>query len=838
MGALPPIDRFLRTLCLWLALGGAALLQAAPRPDLYLVVKPELEAGLQAEFPGLRLAPLLPAPLLAKLGLPDWRRARPLAPEPDLLERLRRHPAVLQVEEVPLQRTSLWQADDPGLRAQWHLARIQAPLAWRWSRGSPSVVVGIVDTGVEWRHEDLAASIRVNPGEDLDGDGRWSEADLNGLDDDLDGLVDDGVGWDLVDLDPSQLWPGEDGAPADNDPADFNGHGTHCAGDAAATGFNGLGLASPAPAARILPIRAGYTGTDGMGYVSHGLEGMLLAAASGAQVISMSFGGGSGGLMWQQAVAALHAQGVVLLAAAGNEGSSQRSYPAAFEQVIAVAATDQGDARADFSNYGSWVDLAAPGVAILSTATHGGYTVMQGTSMATPVAAGVAALLKSAHPEWDADQVLARLAGTATPMPGQQVGAGRVDAAAALAGEAWVESLGALEGGRLPQGLPARLRLAVHAGEAPLAAAVLELEGLDPLLPLAALQLELGLVRAWDSDTLEIDLSWTGPGLAEPRLEGMLRDGDSSRWQGQLPVPCGVTELLLVEGDSSDNWSLLGWYVEALTSLGRPAEVYRLDGAAVADLPWSRARQLLLFTGSDLDPVFPPALEDSLRALLERGGRVLLSGQRLAGALSPAFLEQVAGAGLSAEAAGSVQVWGAPGQAELADLHLLLTGSGGAGNQTQPQVLEAAGGTPLFSWNSGDTPRWAGLRSPDGRLDLLAFGLEAVNGDPAWSTDLAGVLALLLPDESQLPPALRPATLAGLDCWPNPFNPELRIRVEGRTGGRVTVHNVLGQQVAELGWLKPGEVGSWRPGPLAGGCYWIRCQSPDGVRTRPVLWRP
>jgi hypothetical protein len=149
------------------------------------------------------------------------------------------------------------------------------------------------------------------------------------------------------------------------------------------------------------------------------------------------------------------------------------------------------------------------------------------------------------------------------------------------------------------------------------------------------------------------------------------------------------------------------------------------------------------------------------------------------------------------------------------------------------------GGTPLFHWNSGGTLRVAGLRSADGRLDLLAFGLEAINGDPAWSTDLAEVLDLLLPDATGLPvPRERPRAVGTLECWPNPFNPELRIRSTGQRLQHVCVYNALGERVAELGTLKPGEERSWRPGPLAGGRYWIRAEADDRLLTQPVLWLP
>jgi len=821
-----------------LALPAVAAAASLPR-DYYAVVDPAADAALRRDFPSLEVQALIAQPLLDKLGLPGWRRVRDPEGASGTLERLLAHPAVRTAEAVPLHRCSGWSADDPGLRAQWHLATIGAPQAWPRRTGSHETVVAIVDTGVDWHHEDLAANIRVNAGEDLDGDGWWSLADANGVDDDQNGYVDDGVGWDLVNL-TGGLWPGEDGAPADNDPADFNGHGTHCAGDAAAVGFNGTGVVSPAPRAAILPIRAGYMADDGMGYVSHGLEGMLLAAAMGADVVSMSFGGSGYSQMWQDGVTAAHSQGVVLLAAAGNENSSIPSYPAAFAHMISVGATNRDDERASFSNYGAWVDVAAPGTEILSTANGGGYTNMSGTSMSTPVTAGVAALLKSSHPVWSGDEVLARLVATAQPLPGQNLGAGRVDAAAALANEAWVESLGAVGTGRLPAGeTNGRLRFAVHAGSLPLADAVLRVSCTDPRLPLSESDLPVGFLRPQESREVELPLVWNGEGLADPLLEGSLLDGPDLHWRGAVPAPCGVTELLLLEGDSSDNWSLAGWYVQALTSEGRLPELHRLAWESVSDLPWGRVSQVVLFTGSDVDPQVDPALEDSLRAFADRGGRLILSGQRVAQAFSPGFLEEVAGALLLPGEPASVQVWGDAQAGELAGLHLLLTGSGGAANQTVPQLLGTAGGRRLFTWAAGDSSRVAAVRSANGRVDLFAFGLEAVNGDPDWAPSLGEVLDLLLDGESALPPARPGSSPELLALWPNPFNPALRVRLLGERPAELRVFNLAGQLVAELGMAQPGQVVRWQPAPvLAGGIYFI--QADDGRRRqmRQVLWRP
>jgi len=831
---LPPIDRFLPAAGAFL---GMVLLLTPPTVhavDLYLELTGS-GADLAARHPGLDLHPLLPAATLEKLGLPPWWRGHVEGDEAAWLEVLARDPLVLRVEPVPRFRTCAWQADDPGLPAQWHLGRLGVEEAWVRQRGVPGTVVAIVDTGVDWHHPDLAPNLWVDPGEDLDGDGLWEPEDANGLDDDANGFTDDGAGWDFVDLSESQLWPGEDGFPADNDPDDLNGHGTHCAGNAVAAGFNGLGVASPAPFARLLPVRAGYWASDGQGYVSHGLEGMLYAAAQGARVVSMSFGGPSGGSFWQDAVNALTGQGVVLLAAAGNENSSQRSYPAGFAPVIAVGATDRDDQRASFSNYGSWVDLAAPGVDILSTTRGASWGSMQGTSMATPVAAGVAALLLSTHPSWGADSVLARLQATALPVPGGQLGAGRVDAAAALAGEPWVELSADLE--RPDTGETVAVPLLVQAGGRALVEPLLEVwsededlstppffQSLDPLAPGAA-------------DTVTVGATWLGAGVAEPLLRARLSDQGQVVWDGQLELPCGVTEMLLLDGDSSDNWSVRPWYVEALTGIGRTPDVRRLAAGAVAGLPWERSRELVLFTGSDLDPHLPGGLEDSLRAFRERGGRLLLTGQRLAQGLSPAFLAEL-GAATTEQAAGSIQVWGVPGTPGVEDLHLLLTGSGGAGNQVSPQVLTAQGAVPTFAWTADGVSRLAGLRTADGSVDLLAFGLEAVNGDPEWSAGLGEVLERLLDGQSALDPGARPADRQLVRCWPNPFNPRLNLRLEGGAPRRVAVFNLAGQRVADLGRLGPGQAVQWSPGPLAAGVYVLRAVDEGPALAERVLWLP
>jgi thermitase len=248
--------------------------------------------------------------------------------------------------------------NDPFFGSQWWASKVGLPAAWDQPQGTgaASVVVAVVDTGVDVDHEDLAA--RLAPG-----------------------------GLDVV--------------GNDADPNDEQGHGTHVAGIIAAAANNGVGIAGAAPGCRILAIRAGGAELD----IADVAEGVLHAVQQGAKVINLSLGASSDSPTMREAVDQAVVAGVLVVAAAGNYGSTTPFYPAAYEAALAVGATTPDDARASFSNHGSWVELAAPGVDILSTTFDGGYGLKSGTSMACPLVAGAAALLKSARPTWTAEQL-------------------------------------------------------------------------------------------------------------------------------------------------------------------------------------------------------------------------------------------------------------------------------------------------------------------------------------------------------------------------------------------------------------------------------------------------
>jgi hypothetical protein len=299
-------------------------------------------------------------------------------------------------------------------------ADIDAAGAWDVNTGSGSLIVAVIDTGVDYTHPDLAANIWTNAGE-IPGDG---------IDNDGNGYIDDVHGYDFFNR--------------DGDPRDDHGHGTHVAGTIGAVGNNGIGVTGVNWNVQIMPLK--FLGAGGSGTTADAIEALAYAVANGAAISNNSWGGDPYSQAMFDAIAAARDAGHLFVAAAGNgnifgigqDNDAAPFYPAGYDldNVIAVAAVDHHDNLATFSNYGATtVDLAAPGVNILSTTPGGGYGQSSGTSMAAPHVAGVAALTWDAHPDWSYDQVVAQVLGSVDPLPqlqGLTVTGGRLNAAAAL----------------------------------------------------------------------------------------------------------------------------------------------------------------------------------------------------------------------------------------------------------------------------------------------------------------------------------------------------------------------------------------------------------------------
>ena len=285
--------------------------------------------------------------------------------------------------------------NDPSLGSQYYINKIQAPAGWDIQQGDTNVVIGIVDSGTDWDHPDLAANIKINYADPI-----------NGTDDDGDGYVDNFRGWDLGGADYNNV-------VADNNPmimGSNNNHGSHVSGDASAVTNNGTGVAGAGFKCKIMGVKCAADndtrGAGGTGYIITGYEGIKYAADKGCAVINCSWGGGGGGQFEQDVITyATINKNSLVVCAAGNNSSSGTFYPAGYKYVLSVASTNSSDIKSSFSNYGSSIDVCAPGSSIYSTLWNNSYASFDGTSMASPIAAGTCAIVKSQFPSYNALQV-------------------------------------------------------------------------------------------------------------------------------------------------------------------------------------------------------------------------------------------------------------------------------------------------------------------------------------------------------------------------------------------------------------------------------------------------
>ena len=276
---------------------------------------------------------------------------------------------------------------------QWALAKIQAFDAWNITQGSDTVLLGIIDTGIDYLHPDLKNKIYINPGE-TGSDANGKDKRSNGIDDDGNGFIDDYMGFDFVDRVgfPFDTTFG-DYLGWDNNPWDDYGHGTAIAGIAGAETNNGFGIAGVAPKIKMINIRA----FDPMGNGSEDdvAAAILYAVLMKCKVINMSFGDDSFSYVLRDVIRYAYSQNIVMVASSGNSGSDQPHYPSGYSECICVGNSTQDDYVSSDSNYGSTLDLVAPGSVILTTDKNNGYSFVSGTSASAPFVSATAALLLS-----------------------------------------------------------------------------------------------------------------------------------------------------------------------------------------------------------------------------------------------------------------------------------------------------------------------------------------------------------------------------------------------------------------------------------------------------------
>lgn len=483
----------------------------------------------------------------------------------DLCQQLAQHPEIEYAEPLYI-RELLYTPNDPIYVQQQALQRISADKAWDITKGSTQVTIAILDSGTDWEHEDLRDNIWTNPNEIPD----------NGIDDDGNGKIDDIHGWDFVgNVSAAEIQQGI--FREDNDPKvrtivppgtnDTRSHGTNVAGNASAVTDNQKGIASIGFQCSLIPVK--LSSDQQVGGIFRGYEAILYAAQLGADVINLSWGSPSYASYEQDVINQATAMGSLIVAASGNSSMftdvNVGYYPAQYENVLNVGASDQSDNFASFSHYGTGVHVYAPGVANWSTMPGNSYLSnpnWSGTSFAAPIVSGIAALVKTLHPDWTPRQIFHQIRSTVDNVFSQvqQNPAlrpflyGRVNAYKAVA---YNQSF--LSGDRIPGveitaiGLsspggvissydPVQVRLTVKNFLAPTDQLTLTLASFDGFAMLPAQPINIGRLGTLDSQNVDITLQlspYNGWFSGTIDILAAFQDGDYVDYQ-RIEIPVAI----------------------------------------------------------------------------------------------------------------------------------------------------------------------------------------------------------------------------------------------------------------------------------------------------------
>jgi subtilisin family serine protease len=778
--------------------------------------------------------------------------------------------------------------NDPFFASQWHLNRLQCEAGWDAFEDNSGVIIAVIDSGMEWFHPDLTDNIWVNPGEDLDGDGVVYEFDTmpgevseyDTIDNDGNNYVDDFVGWDFVINAGGGCHGDEDCYGQDNDPRDFSGHGTHCAGISSAVTDNSVGISSVAWNAKIMCLRAGYEASDGNGYVitSAAANGVYYAVANGAHIITMSFGGGTGNTMRTAGTYAWNS-GLLCFHASGNDDTQTYDSSDLADGMVSVAATNSSDHKASFSNYGTWVDVSAPGENIRSTypVARGSYANLQGTSMACPLAASVAGYIWAVNPGFTNEEVRHQLLYTVDYIddinPGYEgmLGTGRVNAYKAAYGIfTAVLTMGDINLSDDVDGGNGDLRL--MPGESagvwteltnswinPAFNSSVTLATDDPDIDIPEPTYFFGEIDANSSDDNAADpIIFTISPDAEPHysmLTFSYRSDFSDSASYEIPIMIGEGEVLIYDFDGISGGNDLAEYFQAgAYNAQKNADWYDIDSG---DFPEYNGFELtiddysavIFYTGENETTVETAVLE-SLEAYLIAGGNVVFTGQHLFAAIDDAeFAETYLGCEDAAGETSNRILTGTDGSIWEGEM-LLLQGTSGAGNQQVPfPTFSPTSATAVLESGVG-SGNWVGFNkaADDWKSVFLAFSFEAAGGG-GTTLDLGEAMSIIfydyffLPEDVDLPDGNNtlPRELT-LNSYPNPFNPSttLQFSLPLAADVEIVVYDMTGRQIDHLVANAYGagvHTVNWNAADNASGIYFgvLQTSSGDQIATKMIL---
>jgi len=737
--------------------------------------------------------------------------------------------------------------NDPRFSSQWHLSKMMCPEAWDFSTGDTTVTVAVIDQGIDYGHQDLMGSFWVNRAEDINNNGRLDtlpppEGDLDGIDQDNNGYSDDVIGYDFVGVDPNPMPEGQDN------------HGTICHGIACARTDNGIGVASVGWSVRGMNLRCG---AGGYIYLTQAIAGIIYAAQMGVFAISNSYGGTSFYPPLNNAIQYAWAQGCVISASAGNTYSGGMPYyPACYDNVIATAASDRNDWHSVWgggqqSNYADWVDVAAPGSAVLTTTNNQGYGAYDGTSMSSPCVAGQAALLKSAFPSLTNDQCTTKIFLTCDTMPDTLyhqglLGHGRINVGKAIFSFLWcnltVVNFRINDAAGNNNGVPEPgevcgliVTLKNQAGWQDAENITATISSSNPFMEILKSSAGFPNIPAGSSgdcsaDSFVIRFRSNSPPQRVKFLLSLTSTPRSFSLTDNITVTCGNPRIILVDDDEGQNYEK--WYKAACDSL---SVLYKLWENVRQGVPPSDTLRnypvVIWWTGLDSTTCLTSEERTVLQNYLDNRGNLFITGANIGQSIgNEPFYQNYLRASYLSNHSGGIYVYGVSGDPIGVGDSIVVGGAGGANNGRTNDVISPVNGGIATHYYRGAPSSYAGIRY-EGTYKLVYFGFpfEAANHTARYVQKPELLRRILLYFGEQLPYGLEEKVIARSAPWslkisPNPLFVN-RFLVQ-YPGSQLKIYSVAGRLLSH-----PNLSGRIKPG-----VYFLELLRPEGlVRIKAVI---